>query len=97
MDVTNDDNVKKVYQEVSRHLEQNGDKLWALVNNAGRFAFGHIEWGTLDNFKQVFDVNVFGVVRVTRTFLPLIKLSKGNHLSSLTSIHMVVLGIDQVV
>ena len=78
MDVTNDDNVRKVYRQVSKDLDHNGDKLWAVVNNAGRFAFGHIEWGTLDTYNQVFNVNVFGTVRVTRTFLPLIKKSKGN-------------------
>ena len=35
------------------------------------------EWGSIDNIKSVFDVNVFGVIRVTREFLPLIRKSKG--------------------
>ncbi|CAG2104147.1 unnamed protein product [Medioppia subpectinata] len=54
-----------------------GDQLWALVNNAGLFSCGHLEWGTLDTFNKVFAVNVFGMIRVTRAFLPLIKESKG--------------------
>ena len=77
MDVTNDENVRRVYREVTKDLESNGDQLWAVVNNAGMFACGHIEWGTIDTYSRVFNVNVFGMVRVTRVFLPLIKQSKG--------------------
>ena len=77
MDVTKDESMRSAYREVKKDLESNGDQLWALVNNAGMFACGHIEWGTLDTYKNVFEVNVFGVVRVTRVFLPLIKASKG--------------------
>ncbi|KAF8766532.1 Estradiol 17-beta-dehydrogenase 2 like protein [Argiope bruennichi] len=32
---------------------------------------------TLDDFKDVYDVNLMGVVRVTKAFLPLLKKSKG--------------------
>ena len=58
-------------------IQSEGHGLWGLVNNAG---VNHIdplveseEWSM--NF--VFDVNVFGVVRVTRAFAPLIIESKG--------------------
>ena len=78
MDVTNDDNVRQVYEEVRNDLNSNGDQLWAVVNNAGVITFGHIEWGTIDDYKQVFEVNTFGAVRVTRIFAPLIKDSRGN-------------------
>ncbi len=51
--------------------------LWALVNNAGIAVFTEIEWCSVDQFQRVMDVNVFGVVRVTKAFLPLIRQSKG--------------------
>ncbi|CAG2171532.1 unnamed protein product, partial [Oppiella nova] len=47
------------------------------VNNAGIGLFGRLDWGSLESIQNVFEVNVFGVLRVTRIFLPLIKQSKG--------------------
>ncbi|XP_054153370.1 retinol dehydrogenase 16-like [Oppia nitens] len=77
MDVTNDANVLNTYKHIKKDLQTHGDQLWAVINNAGLFSCGHLEWGTLDTFHKVFAVNVFGMIRVTRTFLPLIKVSKG--------------------
>ena len=78
MDVRNDEEVNTVFEDVKKDLKLNGDQLWAIVNNAGIIDFGHTEWGSLDSYKNTFEVNVFGLVRVTRTFLPLIRSSKGN-------------------
>ncbi|CAG2182651.1 unnamed protein product, partial [Oppiella nova] len=47
-----------------------------VVNNAGIATVGPLEWGSMDDYHRVFAVNTFGGVRVTRTFLPLIKASK---------------------
>jgi len=77
MDVTNDDDVTRVYEYVKDDLKKNGEELWAVVNNAGILTIGPLDWGTIDTYKQIFEVNTFGVVRVTRTFLPLIRQSKG--------------------
>ena len=77
MDVRNDEEVNYVYEDIKKDLELSGDQLWAIVNNAGILDWGHTEWGTLDTYKNVFEVNTFGLVRVTRTFLPLIRSSKG--------------------
>jgi 2-keto-3-deoxy-L-fuconate dehydrogenase len=41
-----------------------------LVNNAGIGAQGTVEANGLDEWRRVFDVNVFGIVRVTRAALP---------------------------
>jgi NAD(P)-dependent dehydrogenase (short-subunit alcohol dehydrogenase family) len=51
--------------------------LWAVVNNAGIAAFTEIEWCSVDQFQRILDVNVLGVVRVTKAFLPLLRHSKG--------------------
>lgn len=42
----------------------------ALVNNAGFGLFGIFESATRDKIQQQFDVNVFGVMDVTRALLP---------------------------
>ena len=81
MDVTNDPEVKEVYEKVKQDLQTCGQVLWAVVNNAGILSPSLLEWGTLDTYRSTFDINVFGVVRVTEVFLPLIKASKGMKIS----------------
>ena len=51
--------------------------LWGLVNNAGIFYALAIEWAPLDNFKRTADVNLWGMIDVTKTFLPLVKKARG--------------------
>eukprot|EP00076_Gallus_gallus_P024793 XP_015147090.1 D-beta-hydroxybutyrate dehydrogenase, mitochondrial isoform X6 [Gallus gallus] len=51
--------------------------LWGLVNNAGVSTFGEVEFTSLDNYKEVINVNLWGTVRVTKAFLPLIRRAKG--------------------
>ncbi|CAG2177689.1 unnamed protein product [Oppiella nova] len=77
MDVTSDEEVKAVYEQIQKDLTQNEEQLWAVVNNAGILTLGPLDWGTVDTYKRIFEVNTFGMVRVSRTFLPLIRQSKG--------------------
>ena len=53
--------------------------LWGLVNNAGvgPAAIGPMEWLTLQNYRDCYEVNLLGLVDVTMVFLPLIKLEHG--------------------
>lgn len=53
------------------------DGLWGLVNNAGILCLAPIEWSPLEDFKRTADVNIWGMIDVTKTFLPLLKTSKG--------------------
>ncbi|GLW55000.1 SDR family NAD(P)-dependent oxidoreductase [Kitasatospora phosalacinea] len=46
-----------------------------LVNNAGVLGRGTVESGDLDEWKRVFDVNVFGMVRTARAALPWLRRS----------------------
>ena len=52
-------------------------ELWALVNNAGVIERGEIEWMPMESCMKQFEVNTFGVMRVTKAFLPLLRKSKG--------------------
>ena len=38
---------------------------------------GPIEWTPLERMKRIADVNLWGMIDVTKTFLPLVKKSKG--------------------
>jgi NAD(P)-dependent dehydrogenase (short-subunit alcohol dehydrogenase family) len=48
-----------------------------LVNNAGYGLFGAIEEGTPEEYRPMFDVNVFGLIETTRAALPVLRRSGG--------------------
>uniref|UniRef100_A0A3Q2DPP3 11-beta-hydroxysteroid dehydrogenase type 2 n=1 Tax=Cyprinodon variegatus TaxID=28743 RepID=A0A3Q2DPP3_CYPVA len=67
-------------------LESRGDKkssavaggLWGLVNNAGVCVnFGEAELSLMSTFRGCMEVNFFGTVDVTKSFLPLVRQAKG--------------------
>ncbi|KAH7699595.1 CBN-DHS-20 protein [Aphelenchoides avenae] len=77
LDVTSDESVNKAAEFVTKDLPK-GKVLWALINNAGIFScYGPDAWLTIDEYKRSMDVNLYGVVRCTHAFLPLLKKSKG--------------------
>lgn len=69
-----------IQEEVDAAVETvraGGRGLWGLVNNAGVSIQAPLIEVPEDEIKWLFDVNVFGVVRVTQAFAPLIIESKG--------------------
>ena len=48
-----------------------------LVNNAGYGLFGAIEEGTPEEYRPMFEVNVFGLIEATRAALPVLRRSGG--------------------
>ena len=66
IDVTSDDSVNT---GVSEAIEMMGG-LDVVVNNAGVGVLGLQENFTIDDFKRLFEINVFGVQRVIRAALP---------------------------
>jgi NAD(P)-dependent dehydrogenase (short-subunit alcohol dehydrogenase family) len=76
MDVTKSDDIERVVKFVTEQVKDVG--LGGLINNAG-IANGFVPTELLsDNeFRRIFDVNYFGLVMVTRAFLPLIRAGKG--------------------
>jgi NAD(P)-dependent dehydrogenase (short-subunit alcohol dehydrogenase family) len=48
-----------------------------LVNNAGYGLFGAIEEGTPEEYRPMFEVNVFGLIETTRAALPILRRSGG--------------------
>lgn len=51
--------------------------LWAIVNNAGIGYPGPIEWQPVEEMKKTLEVNLWGMVNITKAFLPLLKRTKG--------------------
>ncbi|XP_050048042.1 short-chain dehydrogenase/reductase family 9C member 7-like [Dermacentor andersoni] len=75
LDVTKQEQVDKALGTIKKHLGER--ELWAVVANAGIASAGLLEWLTMDTVIDVFNVNVFGVLRVIKKFLPLLKKCKG--------------------
>lgn len=76
LDVTSADEVRLAVQEVEALIPE-GEVLWGLVNNAGLSTFGEVEWVQEHTFRKLLEVNVMGMVTVTKAFLPLIRQAKG--------------------
>ncbi|KAL8563901.1 hypothetical protein ACOMHN_049557 [Nucella lapillus] len=75
LDVTDDDSVRAALDDVTKLC---GDKgLWAVVNNAGLNRQTPIELTSMMTFQNLADVMLFGTVRVTKAFLPLVRRAKG--------------------
>ena len=69
LDVRSDDD----WESARAWVESAWGGLDMLVNNAGVAGGGRIELTTMDDWQWIFDVNLFGVVRGTRTFTPMLK------------------------
>jgi NAD(P)-dependent dehydrogenase (short-subunit alcohol dehydrogenase family) len=57
-----------------------------LVNNAGYGVAGAIEEVSEAEFMPMFETNVFGLLRVTRAFLPHLRKQRSGHILNLSSI-----------
>lgn len=66
MDVTQDDSVR---QGVAQSMDTLGG-LDVLINNAGRGVHGMQEHFTPQDYRDIFEINVFGVQRLMREVLP---------------------------
>ncbi|CAN5282252.1 SDR family NAD(P)-dependent oxidoreductase [soil metagenome] len=57
-----------------------------LVNNAGIGATGHFVDATADRLRKIMEVNLFGLVETTRTFLPMLKAGRHAAILNISSI-----------
>ncbi|XP_061193049.1 short-chain dehydrogenase/reductase family 9C member 7-like [Saccostrea echinata] len=87
LDVTKEESIQNAVYLVKAKLA--GDEvLWGLVNNAGVILLAApLEWQTKEQYEKTLAVNLFGVIEMTRAFLPLLRKSKGRvvNMSSIAS------------
>lgn len=69
-DVRDGEAIKKAAEIVKKRVGTEGVSL--LVNNAGVAIFGPMQHLSIEAYQMQFDINVFGVQRVTQAFLPLL-------------------------
>ncbi|XP_005108509.1 retinol dehydrogenase 7-like [Aplysia californica] len=77
LNVADSDSIQKAYKHVQDLLPA-GKGLWAVVNNAGISGnTSRIEMCTKQDFVDAIDINLFGPIEVSRTFLPLLRQTRG--------------------
>ncbi|XP_052092374.1 D-beta-hydroxybutyrate dehydrogenase, mitochondrial-like [Mytilus californianus] len=72
-------NVTKIehIQEAVLKVQMTSAGLWGIVNNAGIDLPGELELCTLNLYRKVIEVNLYGQLAITKAFLPMIRKSKG--------------------
>lgn len=85
LDVGDDGSVRTCVNSVVRDY----GRLDAVVNNAGAGHVATLEDDTIDDIRKVFEVNFFGVVRVSQVAMPHLRASQGR-LVTVTSVGGVV-------
>ena len=67
-----------------------------LVNNAGVAVGGTFEQITDEDFEWLFEINFWGVVRMTRAFMPLLRASTDARIVNISSVYGLVAPPEQV-
>lgn len=83
LDVTNDESV----DAVARTLMQAHGRIDLLVNNAGfGLAPAGAEESSLEQARAIFDTNFFGIVRMTRAIVPLMRRQRSGQIINIGSV-----------
>ena len=83
MDVTSDESVTACIAEVSK--DNDGRPVDIVINNAGYGIAGYLESVHINEAKDVFDVNVWGAVRVLQAVLPGMRKKGGGYVINISS------------
>jgi len=81
-DVTDDDSVKRAVETVVARA----GRIDVLVNNAGRGLIGGAEESSVGQAQELFDVNVFGILRITNEVLPIMRRQGRGRIINISSV-----------
>jgi len=82
LDVTNPDSINEA---IGNTLQQFG-RIDVLINNAGYTMLGALEEVSDEQTRQVFDVNVFGALRMIRAVVPVMRKQRSGCIINISSI-----------
>jgi short-subunit dehydrogenase len=81
LDVTNKEEIHSAFELIKSKF----NRIDILVNNAGSGFAGAIEETSDSEARRIFDINFFGVLDITRKFLPLMREQKSGHIIQISS------------
>ena len=82
LDVTSDESVSSVVEQV---IDRFG-RIDVLVNNAGLGNAGAVEESSIAQGQRIFDVNVFGLMRMTKAVLPHMRAQRRGRVINVSSL-----------
>lgn len=81
-DVTDSESIKKAVEDGIKEFKN----IDVLVNNAGYYTIGPFEAATYDQIKRQIDTNLFGLIEVTKEFLPYFRKQRSGTIINVSSI-----------
>src|SRR5437867_5602486 len=82
LDVRDDESVK----EAVRAIVSRAGRIDALVNNAGYTLIGSLEETSIEEAKQLFETNFFGVLRMSQAVLPIMRGQRYGRIANVSSV-----------
>ncbi|MDQ6667697.1 MAG: SDR family NAD(P)-dependent oxidoreductase [Thermoproteota archaeon] len=82
LDVTDDKSVKAIHKIINEQ-----ERIDVLVNNAGYGLVGPLEELSIEEFKEQFETNVFGVIRVVQHIIPIMRKQGHGTIVNVSSIN----------
>ncbi|CAM3977334.1 SDR family oxidoreductase [Flavobacterium antarcticum] len=79
IDLSKEDELKNI----SNFLSSNWKQVDVIINNAGAIINKPFAETTVEDFRKIYEVNVFGIVSLTKIALPYLK--KGSHVVTISS------------
>lgn len=88
VDLVNEESVGRAVDSTIAHFKS----IDFLVNNAGYGLIGGIEESSNTEVQASFDINVFGLLNVTRAVLPHMRAAKSGHIFNMSSVFGLIAG-----
>lgn len=82
LDVTSKNDIENII----KFVENEFGHIDVLVNNAGYGFISSVEEAEEDDYRALFETNVFGLMELTRAVLPLMRKQKSGHIVNVASI-----------
>jgi short-subunit dehydrogenase len=83
IDVTNDEQISKSVVTIF----ETEKRIDILVNNAGFGHLGPVELFSIDEVKEQYETNIFGVLRMIKQVIPIMRQQKSGYIINLSSIN----------
>lgn len=81
LDLMDDDSIQKAVNHI---IEKEG-RIDILINNAGYGSYGSVEDVSIDEAKRQFEVNIFGLARLTQLIIPHMRKNNAGRIVNISS------------